>query len=153
MEMQSDFRELFALLNRHRVEFLIVGGYALAFHGAPRYTGDIDILVNPTRSNALSILSALTEFGFGNLDLQEKDFSTPGQVVQLGVPPVRIDIITSITGVSWDVAATNKVEGAYGDIPLFYIGRDDLIRNKRSTGRAKDLADIEALEGDPACPA
>ncbi|MBN1578285.1 MAG: nucleotidyltransferase [Chitinispirillaceae bacterium] len=148
MEVQNDFRELFVLLNRHKVEYMIVGGYALAFHGAPRYTGDIDLFVNPDRDNARKILSALAEFGFGGLNLQEADFSTPDRVVQLGVPPVRIDFVTSVTGVPWASAVVNRIEGEYGDIPVYYIGREDFIRNKRSTGRIKDITDVEALGGD-----
>ncbi len=105
MEVQPDFRELLALLNKYKVEYLIVGGYALAFHGAPRFTGDIDIFVRPEPQNAARILNALHEFGFGSLGLTEEDFSTPHNVVQLGTPPVRVDLVTSLTGVSWEDAA------------------------------------------------
>jgi len=147
MELQNDFRELFILLNKHDVEYMIVGGYALAFHGAPRYTGDIDVFVRPDPDNAKKILAALSEFGFGELDLQTADFSTPEKVVQLGVPPVRIDFVTAITGVTWETAVNNRIRDRYGDIDVYYIGRDDFIKNKRSTGRYKDLADVEALGG------
>ena len=102
MEIQPDFRELFVLLNEQNVEYLIVGGYALAFHGTPRYTGDLDILVRPDPANAQRILKALALFGFGLLGLAVADFENPEQVIQLGEPPVRIDLITSITGVSWE---------------------------------------------------
>jgi hypothetical protein len=145
MKVQPDFRELLALFNKHNVEYMIVGGYALAFHGAPRYTGDIDIFVKPDSCNAQYILAALDEFGFGSVGLTAADFERPNQVVQLGVPPVRVDIITSITGVSWEEACSKWVEGKYGDIPVHYIGRDDFIANKRATNRKKDLADLEAL--------
>src|SRR4030066_48378 len=99
MEVQQDFNELLKLFNAHKVEYIIVGGYALAFHGAPRYTGDIDILVKPDTQNARRIMVALNEFGFGSVGLTEGDFESPDKVVQLGVPPIRIDIITSLTGV------------------------------------------------------
>ena len=145
MEIRNDFRELLELFNKHKVEYLIVGGYALAFHGAPRFTGDIDLLVRPVRENAERILAALNEFGFGSMDLSENDFTTPGIVVQLGVPPIRIDIVTRVSGVSWEKADAGKVPGCYGQTPVFFISRDDFIANKRATGRKKDAADIEAL--------
>ena len=147
MEVQSDFRELLELFNANEVEYLIVGGYALAYHGAPRYTGDIDILVHSTSENARRILIALEAFGFGDLGLTEADFQASGRVVQLGVPPVRIDLITSIDGVSWDDAFQGKATGTYGDVPVHFIGRREFLDNKRAVGRQKDLADIEALEG------
>jgi len=145
MEVQPDFRDLLALLNKHEVEYLIVGGYALAFHGAPRYTGDIDILVKPDPVNAQRILAALEEFGFGSVGLTSTDFEAPDQVIQLGFPPVRIDILTSLSGVSWEEAHSHWVEGAYGEVQVHFIGRDQFITNKRASGRKKDIADLEAL--------
>ena len=145
MEVQPDFSEMLELLNRHKVEFLIVGSYALAFYGAPRNTGDIDIYVRPAQENAQRILGALKDFGFGSIGLAEKDFVQIGQVIQLGIPPVRIDLLTSITGVTWEEANGGKVPGKYGDIPVHYLGREQYVANKRSTGRKKDLADLEAL--------
>jgi hypothetical protein len=145
MEIQRDFKELLELFSAGKVEYAISGGYALAFHGAPRNTGDIDILVKPDRDNARKILDALIEFGFGDLDLTINDFSSTGNVVQLGVQPVRIDIVTSITGLSWEQIAENKVAGDYGDIPVYYMGKNELIINKKALGRHRDLADIEAL--------
>lgn len=145
MEVQPDFKELLKLLNAHAVEYVIVGGYALAFHGVPRYTGDIDILINPTVSNSERIWAALDEFGFGSVGLSAKDFQQPDKVIQLGVPPVRVDLITSITGVSIEEALTNSVDGKYGDVPVRFIGRDQFITNKRATGRLKDKSDLAAL--------
>ena len=145
MEAQPDFRDLLALLNEHKVEYLIVGGYALAFHGAPRFTGDIDILVRPCQENARRVLQALSAFGFQFSNLTVDDFQIPNQVVQLGVPPVRVDLITSLTGVSWEEADSSKDAGHFGDLPVYYIGREQFIANKRATGRKKDLSDIEAL--------
>lgn len=133
------------MLNEHKVEYVIVGGYALAFHGAPRYTGDMDILVKPDRQNARRILAALEDFGFGGLDLSIEDFEKPDVIVQLGVVPVRVDIITSLTGVTWEQVYSNKVKGNYGDVPAAYIGRAQFVTNKRAVGRKRDLADLEAL--------
>lgn len=145
MEVQPDFRDLFALLNEHKVEYLIVGGYALAFHGAPRFTGDIDVLVRPHPENARRILCALADFGFAFPDLTADDFRHSNKVVQLGVPPVRVDLITSLTGVSWEEADSAKEPGYFGDVPVHFIGRAQFIANKRATGRKKDLSDLEAL--------
>ncbi|MGQ9632511.1 MAG: hypothetical protein ACUVXI_19670 [bacterium] len=145
MEVQQDFRDLLALFNVHKVEYMIVGAYALAFHGAPRYTGDIDIFVKPDAINAQRIMTALDDFGFGSVGLTASDFESPDKVVQLGVPPVRVDIITSLTGVSWEEAFSGRVKGKYGDIPVHYIGREHFVSNKRALGRRKDLADLEAL--------
>lgn len=145
MEIQPDFKELLALFNAHKVEYIIVGGYALAFHGAPRTTGDIDILVKPDSQNAKRIIAALNEFGFQSLGLTPKDFENPQKVVQLGVPPVRIDIIASLTGVSWEEAWSGKINGLYGDIPVHYLGRLQFLSNKKAIGRKKDLADLESL--------
>ncbi len=146
MEIQRDFKKLLELFNAHNVEYLIVGGYALAFHGAPRFTGDIDLLVKPDTENAKRILTALAEFGFGSLDLAETDFTSPENIIQLGVPPVRVDIMTSLTAVTWKKAEAGKVSGNYGDTTVYFIGRDDFVSNKRALGRKKDLADLEALE-------
>jgi hypothetical protein len=145
MEAQEDFKELLELFNGHKVEYMIVGAYALAYHGAPRFTGDIDILVHLSPENAQKILSALADFGFGSLNLTINDFQNPDSVVQLGVPPVRIDIITSITGVTWEEANKGKIEGLYGNVPVCFLGREQYIINKRATGRKKDLADLESL--------
>jgi len=148
MDLQPDFRELLALFNANDVEYLIVGGYALAYHGAPRYTGDLDLLVKPDTGNAERVLIALEQFGFGALGLSAADFIAPGQVVQLGVPPVRIDLLTSLSGVSWDEAWASRQPGRYGDLDVVFIGRETFIANKRASGRQRDLADIEDLEGN-----
>ena len=145
MEAQKDFKELLELFNGHKIDYMIVGAYALAYHGAPRFTGDIDILIKPSTENAQRILCALAEFGFGALNLTIEDFQNPDSVVQLGVPPVRIDIMTSITGVPWEKADKGKVKGLYGDIPVHFLGRKEYIANKRAMGRKKDLADLESL--------
>lgn len=144
-QLQDDFKELLASFNGRNVEYLIVGAQALAFHGAPRFTGDLDILVRPDPQNAQRISGALADFGFKSVGVDTSDFVLPGQVVQLGVPPVRVDLMTSITGVSWEQAWAGRAAGDYGGVPVFFIGREQYIVNKRAIGRAKDLADIEAL--------
>ena len=149
MEILKDFGELLALLNDHQVDYLVVGDYALAFHGAPRFTGALDVYVQPTPDNARRVLAALDDFGFGGLNIQIEDLSLPGRVVQLGVPPIRVDLITSISGVTWEEARAGRVPGAYGDVPVHFVGLDALVTNKRATGRAKDLADLEALRLPP----
>lgn len=146
MEVQRDFRELLALFNARQIDYIVVGAHALAFHGAPRYTGDLDLLVRPDGENAQRLLKALDEFGFGNLGLTVEDFITPDKVVQLGVAPVRVDLVTSLTGLSWEEAAAGRVKGSYGDVAVPYLGKKEFIRNKRAIGRKKDLADLEALD-------
>jgi hypothetical protein len=148
MDLPSDFKALLALFNASGVEYVIVGGYALAQHGAPRFTGDIDILVKADAANARNILAALDAFGFGSLGLTSDDFNTPDQILQFGFPPQRIDLMTSITGVTWDEVKSGSVTGMYDDVPALFIGRSQLIANKRATGRAQDLADLEALGED-----
>ena len=145
MEIQKDFKELLELLNEHNVEYMIVGAFALAFHGVPRFTGDIDILVKPDPENADKIMRALNDFGFGSVGLEESYFLSPDNIIQLGYPPVRIDLITSISGVDWDTADQGSVPGQYGEIAVRYLGKKEFILNKRSTNRKKDLADLEAL--------
>lgn len=145
MEEQKDFKELLQLFNKHNVEYAIVGAYALAFHGCPRYTGDLDILVKPDSNNANNIIAAIKEFGFESLNLTAEDFSFPEKVIQLGVPPIRIDLLTSLTALTWKQVASHKVKGQYGDISVYFIGKVELITNKKSLGRHKDLADIESI--------
>ncbi|HET9868894.1 MAG TPA: hypothetical protein VFR02_00135 [bacterium] len=145
MEAQPDFKELFALLNRHKAEFIIVGAYALAYHGIPRNTGDIDVYVRPTALNARRVLAALGDFGFKALGLTEADFQRPGNIIQLGVPPVRVDFLTALSGVTWKESDQGKAAGNYGGVKVHYLGRAQLVANKRKTARKKDLADLEAL--------
>jgi len=145
MEIQKDFKELLELFNAHKVEYIVVGGYALAFHGAPRFTGDIDLLVRPVAENARRILASLRDFGFDSLNLNESDFTRIENIIQLGVSPVRIDILTSLTGVDWEKSQANKVAGDYGGTPVYFLGKKEFILNKKSLGRKKDLADIEAI--------
>ena len=148
MEIQPDFKELLALFNQNKVEYVVVGAFALAFHGAPRFSGDIDVYVRPTPENARRVTAAIRHFGFGSLGLKEGDFDRPGQIIQLGRPPVRIDLITSMSGVAWEEADAGKVFGRYDDVPVPFLGRKQVVANKRASGRKKDLADLEALGED-----
>jgi hypothetical protein len=145
VETQPDFKELLALFNDHAVEHIVVGAFALAFHGAPRFTGDIDLYVHPTSENAERVIRALAAFGFVSTGLSAEDFVRSDRVVQIGVPPVRVDLLTSLTGVSWEEAARGKMPGMYGDVPVFFLGREQYVRNKKAIGRKKDLADLEAI--------
>jgi len=146
MPFPEDWRAFIESLNSNAVEYMVVGAVALAHHGLPRYTGDLDVLVRNSRENAERLEAALEGFGLGGLGLKADDFVGSYQVVQLGVPPNRIDILTSITGVSFDEAWAGRVAAELGGVRVNFIGRRALIQNKRTTGRAQDRADVEALE-------
>jgi hypothetical protein len=146
MEVQKDFLELLRLLNAHGVEYLVVGGYAVAFHGAPRFTGAIDIFVAPEGTNVEKVLIALGQFGFPTLGLSPDEVIAGKKILQLGREPFQVHVMTAVSGIAWDEAWESRTGGHYGPCPVYFIGRQALIRNKRSTGRAKDQADVEALE-------
>ena len=147
MILDPDFKEFIELFVANEVRFLIVGGYAVAAHGLPRYTGDLDAWVWVSSENASRVVRSLEAFGFAGLDLSESDFNEPGRVVQLGYPPYRIDILTSIEGVEFDEAWTRRVVLDLDGIPVPFIGRDDLLTNKRVAARPQDIADVERLTG------
>lgn len=147
MKLTPDLKECAELFNANRVEFLIVGAYALAYYGHPRYTGDLDVFVRPTQENGTRIVAALAAFGFGSLGMDGDDFAHPDRVVQLGVAPNRLDILTSLSGLDFDDAWRDKVAGELGGVPVFYLSKESLIRNKEITGRAQDLADVQRLRG------
>ena len=144
-KLQNDLREFIALLNSHAVEYLVVGGHAVAFHGHPRFTGDIDFLVRPTAENAGRVLDAIHDFGFGSLQLTTEDFTTPERIVQLGLPPNRIDILTSISGVAFDEAWNGRVPAKLDEEAVNFLGFDALIRNKKASDRDKDRSDVAKL--------
>lgn len=150
MNLDRDFSEFIALFADHDVRYLVVGGYALAAHGLPRATGDLDAWVWVDPDNARRVLAALTDFGFGGLGLTTDDFATPDQVVQLGYPPYRIDILTSIDGVAFEEAWPRRITIEVDGIPLQVIGRSDLIKNKVAADRPQDRVDVDRLtdQGD-----
>jgi predicted nucleotidyltransferase len=141
-----DFKEFIQSLNDNQVKYLIIGGYAVAYHGHPRYTKDMDIWLEMTSENADRILAALVDFGFGSLDLGPEDFMTPDRVIQLGYPPHRIDLITTPDGVDFQICYSAKVEVEIGGITVPFIDLFNLRLNKRASGRLQDLADLEKLE-------
>ena len=145
MKLSADLREFIELLNSKRVEFIIVGAHALAWHGLPRYTKDIDLLVHADADNAKAIVAALDAFGFGSLGLQVGDFLEADQVIQLGREPNRIDLLTGISGVSWSEAWETKVDGEMDGIPVAYLGQESYLKNKLASGRPQDLADAARL--------
>jgi hypothetical protein len=138
-------REFIVLLNSHRVDYLVVGGHAVAFHGHPRFTGDIDFLIRTSPANVQRFLTVLDAFGFGSVGITEADLLLAGRIVQLGQPPNRIDILTSISGIDFDSAWESRVQVVMDDQPVSVLGWNDLLRNKRASGRQKDLADVEKL--------
>lgn len=143
---KKDFEDLFACLNSHGARFLVVGGYAVAYHAKPRFTKDIDVFVEATPENAARVLMALEDFGFGGLGLSTADFSEPSRIVQMGAIPNRVDLITSIDAVSFAEAWATRAPGKYGEQPVFYIGKAELIRNKEAVGRPQDLLDVSWLK-------
>ena len=145
MPLPEDWRAFIESLNSNGVEYVIVGAVALAYHGFPRYTGDLDVLVGNSPENTKRLESALAAFGFASLGLKAADFADSYRVIQLGVPPNRIDLLTSITGVPFDEAWADRVEADMEGTRVSFISRQALIRNKRLTGRAQDKADLEAL--------
>jgi len=144
--LSRDFKEFVELLIKNKVEYLIVGGYAVAIHGYPRYTGDLDIWLNPTPENAKSILRAVNEFGFSSFNLTESDFTKSGNVIQLGYPPLRIDLLTEVDGVTFEECFINRKEVQMDNLVVNFIGYEDLIKNKKESGRLRDIDDIENLK-------
>ena len=141
-----DFKDMLLALSDARIDFLLVGAYAVAAHGHPRATGDLDLWVRPDAETAPKVYRVLADFGAPLHDLTVDDLATPGMVFQIGVEPSRIDILTAITGVAFDDAWENRLFIELDDIKLNVIGRDDLIVNKRACGRPKDIADAETLD-------
>ena len=146
--MNQDFVDRLRAFGAHDVRFLVVGAYALGVHGRPRATGDLDVWVEATAHNAAKVMQALTAFGAPLADVAAADFTRPGIVFQMGLPPARIDVLTAITGVSFAEAWADRVRAPFGPVEVDVIGREAFIRNKRATGRTKDLGDIESLD-DP----
>lgn len=146
MRLEKDYEEFIELLNEHNVQYIVVGAYAVSYHARPRNTGDIDFFIDNSSKNISNILQVLKKFGFGELDLTPNDFKGNDNIIQLGYEPVRIDIMTGISGVSFDQAYKNKVQGKLGDQPVYFISLKDLIINKKASSRTQDKADAELLE-------
>jgi predicted nucleotidyltransferase len=142
----QDFKEFIESLTANYVRYLIVGGYAVALHGHPRYTKDLDVWVDRSRENAQALIQALAQFGMGSLGLSEEDFLVPDQVVQLGYPPDRIDILVSISGVEFPECFARRVEVSLDGVNVNFIDLEHLKQNKKASGRMQDLADLEKLE-------
>ena len=144
MNIQQDFQELLQLLEKHRVEYMIVGGYAVAFYGYPRFTKDLDVFYSLTSENISSLKNVLIEFGFKENSLSQ-DLFEKSNIIKIGIEPVRVDFINEIDGVEFSSAKKSVVKGKYGDVEVTFIGKKDLIRNKKATKRLQDKADVEKL--------
>ena len=143
--MHQDFLDLLRAFAEHDVRFMVVGAYALGVHGRPRATGDLDVWVDPTPDNASRVMSALAHFGAPLQQVSLGDFSRPGIVFQMGLPPLRIDVLTTLSGIAFAEAWPSRVQAPFGPLTVDVIGREAFIKNKRAAGRAKDLGDIEGL--------
>ena len=147
MDLAPDFDEFCGLLLAHRVEFVIVGAYALALHGAPRATGDLDIYVKPTEENGRRLIAAIAAFGFPTEAFSAQDVASGHRVIEMGVEPVQIHVMSDISGVSWDEVWAGRVGARCGSHDVTFIGRNQFLANKKASGRPQDLADVHKLEG------
>ena len=145
MKVEKDYEELLKFFDKYKVKYCVVGAYAVAFYAKPRYTKDMEILVEPNIRNGKRIVNALNEFGFKSLKLSEKDFSRKGKIIQLGYEPVRIDIITSIDGCSFKEVWKGKVLDTYGKEKIYFIGLNELAKNKKISKRKQDQVDLDIL--------
>jgi hypothetical protein len=145
MRKEKDFEEFLRLLNKHRVKYCIVGAYAVGLYAEPRYTKDLDILIEPSLENGGKIIKALKDFGFANLKLAPADFTTKREIVQLGYEPVRIDLITSIEGCDFNEVWKNKKQEQYGSVKAYVIGLNELMRSKKASARPQDRVDLKKL--------
>ena len=149
MTIPRDFLELFESLNARKARFLVVGGYALAYHGAPRFTGDCDVLLATDRDNAEAVVEALNDFGFSSVGIIADDLQTPNNVIQLGYPPLRVDLLTGIDGVKWSEAYNAREVMMIDGVEVPFIAKSHLVDNKRASGRPRDIADLESLGETP----
>ena len=143
--LSKDFKEFVGLLQDHNVEYMIVGGYAVGVHGYPRFTGDLDIWLNPVAANAERVLLALRDFGFGGLNITLPDLTKENTVIQLGQPPLRIDLLMTIDGVRFAECYANRKEVTFDGLSMNFIGYYDLVKNKKASGRHRDLDDVENM--------
>jgi len=146
MTLAQDFEDFIRLLNKFDVEYMVVGGYAMAFHGKPRYTGDLDIWINISEANAEKLIEVIKAFGMASLGLEKDDFLQPGYVSQIGYPPLRIDILNSIDGVNFKEAFQNRQKIVEDDLEISYISLNDLLQNKVASGRKQDIQDVREIK-------
>ena len=146
--LSRDFKEFIESLNANNVRYLVVGGYAVALHGYVRYTKDLDVWIEPKIQNANNVLNALTAFGFGSLDITANDFLEEGNIIQLGYPPNRIDLITSLKALMFENCYPERVQVDIQGVLIDFIDIENLKTNKKATGRPQDLADLENLTTD-----
>jgi hypothetical protein len=145
MRLNQDFKEFVQSLNENNVRYIVVGGYAVAAHGHPRYTKDLDIWIEMTPENAVQLVKAIEQFGFGSLNLKAEDFLVPEQIIQLGYPPNRIDLLSTLKGVNFEECYISLMEIVISDVKVNFIDLTNLRKNKQATGRFQDLADLENL--------
>lgn len=146
MAINPDFRDLLSEFNAREVRYLVVGGYAFSFYAKPRFTKDLDLWIDPEDANAQRAWSALAAFGASLAEARPEDLTRPGTILQIGLPPNRVDVLTRLAGLSFDEAWEARAQGRYGDQVAWFLSRAHLIRNKRAVGRTQDIADAEALE-------
>jgi len=145
MMVEADYEDLLKLFNKHKVKYCVVGAFALGFYGHPRFTKDMDLLIEPSLENGKKIIKALQDFGFSSLKITEKDFIQEKEVIQLGYEPVRIDLLTSIESCTFKTVWKHKKQGKYGKTKVYFIGLDDLVKNKKAVGRKQDQVDLDLL--------
>lgn len=145
MQISSDYRDLFRIFNKYRVKYLVVGAYAVAYYAQPRFTKDLDIWISPDSKNAQRVFNALKEFGAPLKGIQPSDFTNPRIIYQIGVAPVRIDIMLSIPGVKFKQAWEKRKKAKYADVRINLIGKAELIRSKKKLAREQDLLDVKRL--------
>lgn len=145
IHLPPDFKEFFQLLNSHKVHYLVIGGYAVAYHGYPRATGDIDIWIATNPDNAKKTVQAIKEFGFADPDISEEIFLKEDQVIRMGVPPLRIELLTTISGVDFKACYANRIDETIDEVEISFIDLEHLKQNKKASGRHIDLNDLEKL--------
>jgi hypothetical protein len=144
-KLDKNFTDFLKLLNRHGVDYLIVGGYAVGYHGFVRATGDLDIFVRISATNADALLKCFREFGFSDFELRAEVFLEPGKIVRIGIPPLRIEVINQISGITFDECFPKRITARIGALETYFVDRESLLTNKQAAGRLKDLADVEGL--------
>jgi predicted nucleotidyltransferase len=147
--LDKNFADFLRLLNSHGVEYLVIGGYAVGYHGYVRATGDLDIFVRMSPANASSLVKVFGDFGFTTPELRESLFLQEGKIVRIGLPPVRIEVLNCISGIRFEDAYPNRIEELIDGIRMPFIDLESLLKNKAASGRLKDLADIEGLRKQP----